>query len=70
MDIGAEIFEITATGQRFPLTVQTMRSRFRESLEKEELLVPGETNLFHFNNFPFISREMEKGSRIELIFFA
>ena len=67
VDIAAEIVEITAAGQRIPLTRQTMRARFRESLEKEKLLVPGEINLFHFDNFTFISRVMEKGSRIELI---
>lgn len=70
VDVAAEIFEITASGERIWLTSQTMRARFRESLEKGKLLVPGEINLFDFKNFPFISRFVEKGSRIQLIIYS
>ena len=29
--------------------------------------MPGEINLFHFNKFTFISRAIEKGSRLRLV---
>ncbi len=67
VDIRAQIFEITSSNRRISLTSQVMRARYRESLEKEKLLIPGEINLFRFDNFTFISRVIEKGSRIQLI---
>ena len=67
VDIQAQIFEITSSGKRIYLTGQVLRARYRESLKKERLLIPGEINLFRFGNFTFISRVIEKGSRIQLI---
>jgi putative CocE/NonD family hydrolase len=67
VDIMASVYEIKADGSGVLLTTQTMRARYRESLEKEKLLKPGEINLFHFRNFTFISRVIEKGSRLRLI---
>lgn len=70
VDIEADIFEINADGTSVLLTSNTVRARYNESLEKEKLLVPGEINLFHFNKFTFISRVIEKGSRLRLIIFS
>ena len=67
LDIMASIYEIKNDGTSVLLTTQTMRARYRDDLEKEKLLKPGEINLFHFKNFPFISRVIEKGSRLRLI---
>lgn len=67
VDIIASIYEIKADGSSVLLTTQTIRARYKDDLEKEELLRPGEINLFHFKNFPFISRVIEKGSRLRLI---
>ena len=67
VDIMAQIFEITPSGNRIHLTGQILRARYRESLEKEKLLIPGEINLFRFDNFTFISRVIERGSHIQLI---
>ena len=67
VDIEATVYEIKADGSSVLLTTQTMRARYRDNLEKETLLKPGEINLFHFKNFTFISRVIEKGSRIRLI---
>lgn len=67
VDIQAAIYEIKADGSSVLLTSNAVRARYRESLEKEKLLIPGEINLFHFNHFTFISRVIEKGSRLRLI---
>ncbi|ULQ51762.1 CocE/NonD family hydrolase [Flavihumibacter fluvii] len=67
VDIRAIVFEVKADGSGVLLTTQTIRARFRDNLEMEKLLKPGEINLFHFNHFPFISRAIEKGSRLRLI---
>jgi putative CocE/NonD family hydrolase len=67
VDIEADIYEIKADGTAILLTSNTIRARYNESTEQEKLLIPGETNLFHFNKFTFISRVIEKGSRLRLI---
>ena len=67
VDIEATVYEIKADGSSVLLTTQTMRARYRDDLEKEKLLKPGDINLFHFKNFTFISRVIEKGSRLRLI---
>lgn len=67
VDVEADIFEIKADGTSVFLTSNAIRARYEESLEKEKLLTPGEINLFHFNKFTFISRVIEKGSRLRLI---
>ncbi|NOT94290.1 CocE/NonD family hydrolase [Ferruginibacter sp.] len=67
VDIIATVYEIKAEGSSVLLTTQTMRARYKDDLEKEKLLEPGRISLFHFNNFPFISRVIEKGSRLRLL---
>jgi putative CocE/NonD family hydrolase len=67
VDIEAAIYEIKAVGSSVLLTGDAIRARYRESLEKEKLLTPGQINLFHFHHFTFISRMIEKGSRLRLI---
>jgi putative CocE/NonD family hydrolase len=67
VDIEAMIYEIKADGTSVFLTSDAIRARYRESLEKEKLLKPGEVNLYHFSRFTFISRVIEKGSRLRLV---
>lgn len=67
VDIAVYIYEIKPDGSSVVLTYDVIRARYRESLEKEKLLVPGEINLFHFAHFYFVSRMLEKGSRLRLI---
>jgi uncharacterized protein len=67
VDVMASIYEIKADGSSVLLTTQTTRARYKDDLEKEKLLESGEISLFHFKNFPFISRVIEKGSRLRLI---
>jgi putative CocE/NonD family hydrolase len=67
IDIAVEIYEIKANGESVLLTNDAIRARYRENREQEKLLKPGEINLFHFDEFYFISRAIEKGSRLRLI---
>ena len=67
VDVQASIYEIKADGTSVFLTGDAIRARYRESLEKERLLTPGEINLYHFSRFTFISRVIEKGSRLRLV---
>ncbi|HEY1869933.1 MAG TPA: CocE/NonD family hydrolase, partial [Chitinophagaceae bacterium] len=63
LDLEAAIYEIKADSSCVLLTSNFVRARYRESLEKEKLLIAGDINLFHFEDFPFISRVIEKGSK-------
>jgi predicted acyl esterase len=67
VDIMASVYEIKTDGSSVLLTTQTIRARYKDDLVKTKLLQSGEINLFHFKNFPFISRVIEKGSRLRLI---
>jgi uncharacterized protein len=67
VDLEADIYEVKADNSSVLLTNDFVRARYRESLEKGRLLIPGEINLFHFGHFPFISRVIDKGSRLRLI---
>jgi hypothetical protein len=67
LDLEAAIYEIKADSSCVLLTSNFVRARYRESLEKEKLLIAGDINLFHFEDFPFISRVIEKGSKLRLV---
>ena len=67
IDISVEIYEIKSNGESVFLTSDAIRARYRENREQEKLLKPGEINLFHFDEFYFISRAIEKGSRLRLV---
>jgi predicted acyl esterase len=66
VDIRVQVMECSAEGRCIPLAAQTMRARYRNSLEKETLLTPGQTTVLHFNRFNFIARQLVKGSRLRL----
>ncbi len=67
LDIEADVYEIKSDGTSVLLTSNTVRARYMLSLGKEQLLIPGKINLFHFKGFRFISRVIEKGSRLRLV---
>ena len=46
---------------------KTVRARFKDDYEKEQLLIPNTINVFDFKNFAFISRAIEKGSAIRIV---
>jgi uncharacterized protein len=65
-DIRLTLYEITANGQSILLSSQQLRLRYRESLEKETLMQPGQVYPVHLNNFTFFSRRIAAGSRLRL----
>ncbi len=65
-DINVTLYEIKADGSSIALTGETQRARYRESLQQQTLIVPGEVNLFTFDRFYFFSRLIAKGSRLRL----
>ena len=49
------------------LTGDIMRARYRNSRTVEELVTPGEVDLYRFDGFQFFARQVAKGSRLRLI---
>ncbi len=65
-DINVTLYEVLADGTSIALTGETQRARYRESLQRETLIVPGEVNKFTFERFYFFSRMIAEGSRLRL----
>lgn len=65
-DINVTLYEILSDGTSIALTGQTMRARYRNSLEQETLVEPGVIEAYRFDNFYFFSRHIAKGSRLRL----
>ncbi len=66
-DLGVELWEMSARRERGTLSNATMRARYRDSLREEKLVTPGKVEKYVFDNFPFFSRKVAKGSRLRLI---
>ncbi len=66
-DFEAILYEIRPNGECLYLTSAFLRARFRNSLEKAELVRSGEVDLYEFDTFHFTSRKILKGSRIRLV---
>ncbi|MBM2816651.1 MAG: putative hydrolase CocE/NonD family protein precursor [Ignavibacteria bacterium] len=66
-DFSVSLYEIKSNGNCIFLGNDIIRARYRNSLEKAELLKPGEINLYEFASFPFFCRTLNKGSRIRLV---
>ena len=66
-DFMVTVYEIRADGSSVFLTGDIMRARHRNSRETEELVTPGEVNLYRFDGFQFFAREIAKGSRLRLV---
>jgi putative CocE/NonD family hydrolase len=67
-DLVASIYEIRPDGGSVLLTQAQMRARYRHSLQKAELVPLNKPELYEFRNFMWVSRRLEKGSRIRLVF--
>ena len=61
------LYEITPNGKSIFLTFDLMRARYWESLEKEKLVEPTRINKYEFNHFYYVSRRIERLSRIRLV---
>ena len=66
-DISAAVYEKTETGETLFLGNDAIRARYRNSLEKAELVKPGEVNLYTFDSFFITARTLKKGSRLFVV---
>jgi len=66
-DFQVSVFEIKPDGRCVFLGSDMMRARYRKSFSKEELVKPGEIELYEFKRFYFTARKLEKGSRLRLV---
>jgi len=66
-DVQAILYEIGADGSSILLTADQLRARYRESLEKETLIKPGEVLRYDFDRFTWCARRLQKGSRLRLV---
>ncbi|MFY9820089.1 MAG: CocE/NonD family hydrolase [Thermoanaerobaculia bacterium] len=66
-DFQATLYEILPDGKSIYLTSDSLRARYRDSLEKETLVPKGEIVHYQFNGFTWFSRKVSKGSRLRLV---
>jgi len=66
-DLSVSVYEIMADGSSIYLSNSLIRSRYRNSLEKPELIKSGVINNFNFNSFYFHAKTIKKGSRLRLL---
>jgi len=69
-DFQVTLYEIRADGSSILLSSDSLRARYRESLEREVLVQPGAIVRYQFNSFNFFSRRIAKGSRLRLVLSA
>jgi putative CocE/NonD family hydrolase len=65
-DFKVSLYELPAEGGSVLLTEDQLRARYRESLEKESPVPPGQVLRYEFDGFPFFSRLVRRGSRLRL----
>ena len=65
-DFLVSLYEVLADGTSVRLAEDVRRARYRESLEREVLVPPGQALRYTFDSFPFFSRRVAKGSRLRL----
>ncbi|HJX29294.1 MAG TPA: CocE/NonD family hydrolase, partial [Thermoanaerobaculia bacterium] len=66
-DFEANLYEILPDGSSVLLAVDRIRARYRNSLEKAELVPVGQVQRYIFNDFTWFSRRVSKGSRLRLV---
>jgi putative CocE/NonD family hydrolase len=66
-DFCVSLYEILSDGTSVLLAQDLMRARYRESLQEEKLIKPGEINRYVFDGFNFFSRLLAPGSRLRLV---
>jgi uncharacterized protein len=65
-DFEVRVFEIKNTGKSVYLGNDVIRARYRNSIEKEELVKPNEVSQYNFDGFFFYAKKLDKGSRLRL----
>jgi putative CocE/NonD family hydrolase len=66
-DFEASIYQIAPDGGSVLLTTSQLRARYRESFRREQLVRKGEVLEYRFAGFPFVARQLVKGSRLRLV---
>jgi putative CocE/NonD family hydrolase len=66
-DFSVTVSEIDPGGTVTPLASDIMRARYRESPRSPRLVTTKEPLRYDFDRFTFASRQMRKGSRLELV---
>jgi len=66
-DLAATLYEILPDGSSVFLATDQLRARYRESLEREHLVVPGAVERYDFGRFTWFARRIGKGSRLRLV---
>ncbi|HEX3554085.1 MAG TPA: CocE/NonD family hydrolase [Thermoanaerobaculia bacterium] len=66
-DFQASLYEILPNGKSVLLTSDSLRARYRDSLEKERLVPKGEIVRYDFTGFSWFSRRVSQGSRLRLV---
>ena len=69
-DFMVTLHEILPDGTSIQLTDDALRARYRESNREEKLVTPGEITRYEFSQFWFFSREIAKGSRLQMVFWS
>jgi uncharacterized protein len=67
-DLQVKLYELMPDGKSFPLGESLLRARYRTSAREATLIKPGKINIYTFDRFYFISKKLQKGSRIRLTF--
>ena len=67
MDFEYLVYEVAADGSETFLTTELLRTRYRNSLSKEELIIPDKIYKYNFTPSFFLVRKLRKGSRIRFI---
>jgi putative CocE/NonD family hydrolase len=65
-DFHVSVDEVLPSGKSITLTDQYLRARYRESIEDEKLVTPGEVTRYDFRGFNWFARRISKGSRLRL----
>ena len=66
-DLSVSVNEMRPDGTSILVGQDHIRARYRNSVDKVELVTPGEVNLYEFDSFNFSSRVLKKGSRVRLL---
>src|ERR1051326_6024501 len=69
-DFVVTVAEVGPNGTVTPLSSDSMRARYRETLRSQKLVTTKEPLRYDFNHFAFASRLVRKGCRLELILAA
>ena len=65
-DFNVSIYEVREDGSSIPLTSDTLRARYRESMRQPKFVGTRQPLEYEFEHFTFVSQQVKKGSRLRL----